>query len=157
MRLYSFVNANYLKHVQHGLQTAHALAEMYEKYGFSLESNLLHDWARNHKTIIILDGGDCFDLHDIVKFLIKNDKKLNLPFSYFKEDARSLHNALTAVTVVVPPEIYDVKKITEIGVDNKPYVKYELNDMGFWFPTTPSGYSPLEEFYNLLKSKPLAR
>ena len=118
--------------------------------------DLLNDWARNHKTIIILDGGDCQDLYDIVEFLIKNDRDLKLPFSYFKEDARSLHNALTAVAVVVPREIYDVK----LDVNNRLWT----NDTGYILSNSDNTVRPhywpnraTQEFYDLLKSKGLAR
>lgn len=165
MRLYSFVNANYLKHVQHGLQTAHAVAELYNKYpedtkdGNCVRYDLLNDWARNHKTIIILDGGDCQDLHDIVVFLKEREKALKLPYSYFKEDARSLNNALTAVAVVVPAEIYDVRKEPEKapeafcqwGETGYTLIKDGLLTHHRW-PNQAT-----EEFYTLLKSKGLAR
>jgi hypothetical protein len=115
MRLYSFVNANYLKHIQHGIQTAHAVAELYNKYENPREVSCvrfhtLKDWAKNHKTIIVLDGGDCQDLNDIELFLHVNDSQLKLPYASFCEDERSLNGAMTCVAVVVPAEIYDVRK-----------------------------------------------
>lgn len=159
MRLYSFVNANYLKHIQHGLQTAHAAVELYNKYpentddGNCLRYDILNEWARNHKTIIILDGGDCLDLEEIVKFFKLNDAALGLPWSYFKEDSRSLNNALTAVSVVVPAEIYDVSiygsTTNGIGWTQNNYV---FNNLSFYFKNTIQ-----ETFYQMLKSKGLAR
>lgn len=160
MRLYSFVNANYLKEIQYGLQTAHAVAELYNKNTspcYSHEYEILDDWARHHKTIIILNGGDCQDLQEIYDFIHKNRNALKLPYAKFHEDERSLNKALTSVAIVVPPEIYDVKKIFEtsdyIGDE---YVRYELDGMGFWFDTELDGTSPKQEFYDLLKSKKLA-
>lgn len=160
MRLYSFVNANYLKHVQHGLQTAHAIAELYEKYGFYdslVQSKTLRTWAKNHRTIIILDGGDCEDLSDIHHFFDSHVQDLKLPFAYFHENRRSLNNALTAVAVVVPENIYAVRKkevLREDGsviMNNYSLMKDEIECHHHW-PNTAT-----EEFYNLLKSKPLAR
>jgi hypothetical protein len=171
MRLYSFVNANYLKDIQHGLQTAHAVAELYNKYpeetaaGNCARYDVLNDWSRNHKTIIILDGGDCQDLWDIFRFLLDNDETLKLPFVKFAEDTRSLNNALTAVAIVVPAEIYEVKK--DQNPQGTTFFDQSTNQM-----LEPTGYTlvkdgkdgphswrtpALEQFYLLLKSKPLAR
>lgn len=163
MRLYSFVNANYLKHIQHGLQTAHVVAELYEKYldepKFLPLLKDLRLWARAHKVIIILDGGDCQDLQDIASFLQQHRKALKLPFCSFNEDMRSLNGALTAVSVVVPAEIYDVRKtppkdgeaFRDWNETGYTLIKDGLMSHHRW-PNTAT-----EEFYTLLKSKNLAR
>lgn len=57
LRLYSFTNY-YLSDLQKGLQTAHLVSEMFTKYVTGKHKKMLFEWATNHKTIIILNGGN---------------------------------------------------------------------------------------------------
>lgn len=169
MRFYSFVNANYLKHIQHGIQSFHALHEMYDKYMTMQHDRLdiVKEWAKYYKTVIVLDGGDHQDLQEIADFLRNNDTALGLPHSRFHEDVRSLNGSLTAVGIVVPANIYDVVKVMTgqayttqpvLTTDNNIKIsipspqEYQLNYAPYEFKN-----SQTKEFYNLLKSKPLAR
>lgn len=159
MRLYSFVNALYLREVQWGIQTHHASEEIYQKYINSNPSlaKMRIDWGKNHKTIIILNGGNCWELSLIVNKL--KEYTSNYPWAYFKEDSDSLNNALTCVSIVVPENIYNVKQkefmelkdiksthVSKYYIENKDGSKID------------QFLSPEEEFvFELIKSKPLAR
>ena len=66
MRAYFFTN-RYLSSIQHGIQTAHCVAELFVKYNHEVFSNTVQDgqlysWAENDKTIIVLNGGSNEDL-----------------------------------------------------------------------------------------------
>lgn len=106
MRAYFFTNF-YLSQIQHGIQSCHVMHEMFRKYNddrtlFNKEhQQLLHDWADNHKTIIVKNGGDTETMHNIKELC----EKMYLPWAYFNEP--SLDNALTCIGVIVPEEYYD--------------------------------------------------
>lgn len=52
LRMYGLVNYQ-LTGIQMGIQFGHAVVE----YGLDNNSDLYQDWAKNHKTFIILNGG----------------------------------------------------------------------------------------------------
>jgi hypothetical protein len=112
MRLYSFVNY-YLSPLQHGLQTAHCVSEMANQVANEKGENLeayrkYFDWAENHKTIIICNGGNQAMLEDLFTRLISTSMLFNLALVKFYEDEQSLGGALTSVALLVPVEFYDV-------------------------------------------------
>lgn len=120
MRFYSFVNALYLSQLQRGLQTAHAVSEMSIQFAnviwanqrtkHDLESAEAYlDWAKDHKTIIICDGGNVAMLEDLYTTLIDHAYHFGLPLVKFYEDEASLNGALTVVGIIVPAELYDTK------------------------------------------------
>jgi hypothetical protein len=116
MRLYTFVNM-YLSSIQHGIQTAHVVSELYEKYRSidvkkygSLSRDNLYDWGRNHKTIIVLNGGFSDNLDDICHELSNQDL---YPYAKFVEGKAELRGATTAVGIVLPKSVYDIGKLRE--------------------------------------------
>ncbi len=105
MRLYTFVNY-YLSPIQHGIQTAHVVSELSVKYyNPSSHHYMLYDWAKNHKTIIVLNGGNQANLQEILLFLSDPDNQY--PYTHFCEDEQSLNNALTCVGIVIPEYVYE--------------------------------------------------
>ena len=123
MRLYSLTNM-YLSPIQQGIQTAHALHELYENYaGFSNEtSSKIHEWAKNHKTIIVLNGGYQSSIAESVELFADITNTLYLPYAFFNEEKNALNGALTAACIVVPEEIYNMsetKTVTTIHDDWK--------------------------------------
>lgn len=101
MRLYSFVNY-YLSGIQKGIQTAHMVAEMGFHYPFN---SAFGEWARNHKTIIVLDGGNNFALNNLWNKLVGFDS--SWPIAKFVEDKESLNGATTAVGILLPQAIWN--------------------------------------------------
>lgn len=101
LRLYSFVNY-YLSDLQRGLQTAHLVAELFQKYQYSSASAalILSNWAYYNKTIIILNGGNQNNLDNILNQF--QNFELGFPFGMFQEDIDSLNGALTCVGVIFP-------------------------------------------------------
>jgi hypothetical protein len=99
MRAYFFTNM-YLSSIQHGIQSLHCLQEINTKY--QNESSILTDWAENHKTVIVLNGGPSEKLHAI-KHLFEDDNN-TYPWGYFIEP--SIDNALTCVGIILPESMY---------------------------------------------------
>jgi hypothetical protein len=110
MRLYSFCN-QYLSSIQQGIQTAHLVSNLFNKYKNSrgmLEYDILFKWADTHKTIIVLNGGTTENIQSIFQDLwLYQD--VNLPFDKFHEDDNSLGGIITCCGIVVPEEMYEAK------------------------------------------------
>ena len=102
MRLYTFCNF-YLSSIQQGIQTAHIVSEL------SIQENNTDyvDWATNHKTIIVLNGGNAQSLEQLYDRLLK-EFSAEFQVAYFREDAQSLNGAITAVGILVPESVYEI-------------------------------------------------
>lgn len=129
-RLYTLVNM-YLSPIQHGIQTAHIVSELFTNYEqididdyarstgggpipeFTISrahaANVLFEWGNEHKTIIVLNGGYQCVLEDTYDQFESLGNQLQLPHAKFREEAISLNSAMTAVGIVVPSSIYDIK------------------------------------------------
>lgn len=102
MRLYSITNM-YLSSIQNGIQTAHAIHEMFLKYSEESEQReQLIEWATDHKTIIVLNGGPSEKMLELLEIV----QQMHIfPWSLFREP--SLENALTSISIIVPTSYYD--------------------------------------------------
>ena len=109
LRAYFFQNM-YLSSIQAGIQSQHTTAEMFVKYenidcncweacDCFQPMNMLYDWARHHKTTIVLNGGMQSDLQEVLSLLQQKDNPF--PFSFFKEAEYSLNGALTNVGIIL--------------------------------------------------------
>ena len=117
-RCYHFANM-YLPNVHAGVQSQHCLAEMFVKYqwidsgciqelpGEVDESctEILYDWATNHKTTIVLNGGMSGQLQEIVELFEYKDNPY--PWAFFCESDFALNGALTNVGIILPERIYN--------------------------------------------------
>lgn len=119
MRFYGFGNY-YLSSLQQGLQAGHAAVDLYVKYHLMQEQDsrqvLYADWAANHKTMVLLNGGNSANLQDLFDFL--NCEENPYPFVKFHEDEVSLNGALTYVGMILPPKIYDTAARLRAGRDH---------------------------------------
>lgn len=111
MRLYTFGNY-YLSSLQQGLQGTHVLSEM--MYLFDQKPTqraMLLQWAKQHKTIVMLNGGNSASIQAIFeRFEGFRRRGMKLPFAKFHEDAPSLGGALTACGILVPEPIYTLAR-----------------------------------------------
>jgi len=108
MRAYFFGNM-YLSSIQQGIQAAHAVHDMFIRYPVRQEidgADYLWDWAEDHKTMILLNGGYAATIQELVDFL--NSPHNPYPWADFHEEEASLNGALTTVGVVLPEKIYAV-------------------------------------------------
>jgi len=116
MRVYSWNNF-YLSSIQQGIQALHSTAELFTKYKYLsgdtvAQHHMLFDWATNHKTVILLNGGDTDALIDLKGFLNSPDNPY--PHAFFEESPGALNGCLTSVSIVLPERMYDAIS-TKIG------------------------------------------
>ena len=116
MRLYTFTNS-YLSPIQCGIQTAHIVSEL----SVTFKNTYYYDeWSRNHKTIIVCNGGNQAALENLAhelslltielynhEFYTYAELSNQIPVSKFYEDSKSLGGALTAVGIILPEDIYN--------------------------------------------------
>jgi hypothetical protein len=111
MRAYFWGNM-YLSSIQQGIQSAHCLAEIYEGVREHHHEQVKHlldlqmkDWAQDHKTMILLNGGYSENLHRLVSFMSREQNMY--PWGCFHEGEDALDGALTCVGIVLPGVIYN--------------------------------------------------
>lgn len=157
MRLYTLCNA-YLSSIQQGIQSAHVTHELFLKYPrpdgplYGKADNVLWSWARDHKTMIVLNGGINADLVKLREFLTYSSTQLGntlgfsqgLPWATFNEDGDSLGGILTCIGIVVPEIFYSAEQFAGAG--------------NWYTDATTYHRDPVDiEFIRTLKSKGLAR
>ncbi len=100
MRYYGFGNM-YLSSIQQGIQNAHVIHELYNKY--TLRDDLT-TWSRNHKTMILLNGGYTSNLQQLIQ-MFSNPTN---PFAWaqFNESEEAMGGLLTCVGIILPERIY---------------------------------------------------
>lgn len=111
-RMYFLVN-QYILGIQAGIQAGHAAVELLNDYrdaspNLCLKKRLIDDWADNHKTFILLEGGYQQRMYDFVEDVLSPVDKI-IPYTTFKEEVDALNGALTAVAFVLPEYIYNCK------------------------------------------------
>lgn len=108
--MYCVVN-QYIAGIHAGIQSAHAISEMFLDYSKRRNNagNLLWDWADRDKTVIVLNGGYQSSLQDLCQKL----KPLSgtYPWASFCEEQEALNGAMTAVAVVLPEYMYSPQYI----------------------------------------------
>lgn len=115
MRAYYFTNM-YLSPIQKGIQTAHCTAEFFINTNpNSPEYSIICDWARNHKTMIVLDGGNHRQLADLYFGLKVIQQNYPLPVAIFNEDEQALNNATTCVGIILNEKVYEAASIVREG------------------------------------------
>lgn len=127
MRYYGFGNM-YLSSLQQGVQNAHTIVEMFNEYTeehYPVEFEFLTEWALEHKTMILLNGGYSETLRDLWRFLSSDENPY--PFSKFHEGQDALDGALTCVGIILPQKIYDVAAL--IRNDRPPRGEMSLADI----------------------------
>lgn len=107
MRFYGFGNY-YLSSLQQGLQAGHVVGEFMGMLELdSIQFKIAREWARNHKVMILKNGGNSASLQSIFEKFQEFEKQgMTLPYMKFHEDEQSLGGALTYTGIVVPEHIY---------------------------------------------------
>ena len=118
LRLYSFVNF-YLSDIQKGIQTGHMAVDLVREYVpdepetvSQNHLNMVADWADNHKTFIVLNGGNNLMLDNTASICARS----GLPWTTFYEDEESLGGLRTCVGVVVPENYFNAN-YSSVGVE----------------------------------------
>lgn len=122
MRAYYWGNY-YLSSIQQGIQALHTTAEMFAKYYCTSDNKhlMLHNWANDHKTVVICNGGDSNDLHEIAHQISEQDE---YPWATFTEEG--VTDALTCVGVVVDERI--VSAVNEVRLSRKERRRFNFNE-----------------------------
>jgi hypothetical protein len=160
LRLYTFVNF-YLSSIQQGIQSAHVVHSLFVKYPSPQDNQILWNWATQGKTMIVLNGGAHFDI--VKGWNLVNAANLNfngsvLPFESFSEDPQSLNGTMTSYGIVLPPQIYDARRSSEVpqaGVtdpDSFVYYNEAENETHVY-----GSFTPEYEFIKMLSNCGLAR
>jgi len=142
MRAYFFGNL-YLSSIQQGIQAQHCTVNIFKKYfprptavgeccfDASEQSVQLMDWAHDHETDILLNGGYSSTLREISGMLL--DTENPYPWNLFSEADDALDGALTCVGIILPEKIY--KTAGEVrstyGQRGRDRVE-QLNQLGTW-------------------------
>jgi hypothetical protein len=109
MRAYFFGNM-YLSSIAQGIQSGHCISEIFIKYQQipSLKIHQVNDWAINHKTTILLNGGYHESIVELTEFFADNDN--NHPWAPFFESEEALGGIQTTVGIILPEYIYQTAK-----------------------------------------------
>lgn len=111
LRLYTFCNF-YLSSIQQGIQSAHVTHSLFVKYPSVKSNEMLWDWAKHARTMIVLNGGANTDVHESFNLVSKLNLEYEgrvLPFESFNEDEMSLGGVMTCWGIVLPRQIYDAR------------------------------------------------
>jgi hypothetical protein len=135
LRLYTFTNF-YLSSIQAGIQSAHLVGELVNRYlqpDVAIDphawpevqaSYIFKQWCKEHKTMIVLSAGANQDLHELKQLVsadvgayyietpvavgrISEYKLEALPCAWFHEDEPSLAGILTCVGIVLPSRVFN--------------------------------------------------
>jgi hypothetical protein len=120
MRAYFFINY-YVGGIRAGIQAAHAMDQMWLQLVEALRQGtlstleqsrfeMLCEFSRNHKTFILLHGGDHTDLNDLASLFAMDEN----PYPWAKFSEPGLNDAITSVAIVIPERLYD-EASTEVG------------------------------------------
>jgi hypothetical protein len=148
VRLYTFINF-YLSQIQQGIQTAHLVHELFNKYEYHVNGKepalMLSDWSLKHKTIYVMNAGADPDISELMEVFSRYEREF--PFVSFQEDEGLCH-ARTGCGIVLPERIYDVDPSADA-----------INQRIWYHGPLDHFYKPGEHYYdliNLIKSKRLA-
>ena len=148
MRAYFFGNM-YLSSIQQGIQAAHVTHELFLKYdniaAGSFATTELYDWAKLHKTMILLNGGYSENLRELIAMF--DTRENPYPWAHFNEGEDSLDGALTCVGIILPEKIYvtaDALRKGNIGAEQLPI-------RGCWSPEDDVSWEISKWEYNLCK------
>lgn len=114
LRMYFFVLYS-LSGIQKGIQSGHAALEYAQMYNHEDE---YQDFANNHKTFILLDGGGS---NDMIERMIELDR-FGIHYAEFREP--DLNNSVSAIAFIVSEDIYG-RKIDQYRIDNPVTLVYE--------------------------------
>jgi len=110
LRAYFFGNM-YLSSIQQGIQAAHVVGNMATRY-WGMEHNaggMFHEWAENHETIILLNGGYAENIYDLNRFFDEGEHAY--PYEMFNESKQALDGAVTCTGIILPEKIYEGAKV----------------------------------------------
>jgi len=174
LRFYSLVLYS-LMPMQKGIQTQHTTAEYTLKYNFD---DVFVEWARNHKTTIVLDGGTSNSGNETrygypkqkggLEILVDEFDSIGVRYSVFYEP--DVNYSLTSIGMILPDQVFNTRKYPgfkswlqeRYGRDYKSYMynSPETSEYDEWLDTLVNGYmtsKQVTELRKLVNPLPLAR
>lgn len=110
LRMYSLVLYN-ISPIQQGIQAYHATIEATVKNSkLSIDEKQFKDWAKNWKTVIILNGSSSITLKQHFQTLLENKIKCN---EFYEPD---LGNIMTAISFIVDERVFNKTKYPDFEV-----------------------------------------
>ena len=100
LRMYSLVLYQ-LSGIQAGIQAGHSWVEYGEK---CKDKKLYKDWAENHKTVMVMNGGSTIMLNDYKKYL----ESLDVDCVGFKEP--DLGGLTTAISFIISDDVFNLEE-----------------------------------------------
>lgn len=113
--MYFFTMYN-LSGIQKGIQAGHAAVE-YSRYARDGDPDYAsyNEFADNHKTFILLDGGSSGDMKTRVSEL----RSMGIAYAAFFEP--DLNYSMSAIAFILPEEIYNIDLSNPLGLWNPEY------------------------------------
>jgi len=88
---------------QQGVQSLHVATEMQNMWpAGSPQREMYDEWVREHKTVILLNGGFSKTLKQLKKSIENIGDEYKLPYAAFYEDEDTFEGIMTAVGIIVP-------------------------------------------------------
>lgn len=102
-----------LSPIQQGIQSMHSIVETVNevKNPNSINYELFKEWAKNWKTVIILNGGSSLSVEEYLYTL----RKRKIGVTYFREP--DLNDAISAISFIVDERVFNKTKYPDFGVD----------------------------------------
>lgn len=174
LRFYSLVLYS-LMPIQKGIQTQHTTAEYTLKFNFD---DVYVEWAKNHKTTIVLDGGTSNSGNEShygypkqkggLELLVDEFERIGIRYSVFYEPG--VNYSLTSIGMILPEQVFNTKKYPgfktwlqkRYGREYRSFMytspmKAEYDD---WLDTLSNDYMTtiqVDEMRKLVNHLPLAR
>lgn len=103
MRAYFFGNM-YLASIQQSIQALHCTSDISVKYDADSDQHSMYEeWAKRHKTVILLNGGFSSDILELNEFF--SDENNPYPWAMFCEEDKALNGAPTSIGIILPHDI----------------------------------------------------
>lgn len=96
-----------LSGVQVGIQALHAVARL----SLSAPAELYNEWAMNHETVVVLDGGHCKDLLAVTQHLNIHC----IDYASFREE--DFNDQITAVAMIVDDTMIRAQEALKDGLE----------------------------------------
>lgn len=144
----------YFKSLLNGVQGGHACVEMSVKYEPGTPQFALYQkWARVDKTLLYLDGGVSFHMHQYLGKLQTLGRTV-LPWAPFFEDEETLEGMLTAVAVILPERIAKATELewNDAKATREGPIHDDLVKLGMKF----ENFQTLIDVIEWVRSRPLA-
>lgn len=109
-KLYTFVNCTYMREVQFGIQTTHALGEAVKKYVFQDNGEVERQHVANYINheepfVIILDGSYLERMEELKSTLDLCAEVLELPRVDFYESRAAMGGMMTVIGYIIPDNL----------------------------------------------------